>query len=154
MKLIRNRKLLEKFLLFLHVLVGLGAMAGGLAAITDPRSPLGITVEALKYSPFRNFLIPGILLFTVIGLGNIFSALMFLIKTKYQGYISSIFGWALVIWIVVQCIMLQAIVFLHVLFFVIGLIQAALSLVLLFEQRLFPANMILNVWEKWEKKNF
>ncbi|MGB8454418.1 MAG: hypothetical protein WCD89_19070 [Anaerocolumna sp.] len=138
----------SKFLIILHVLVGLGAMSGGLAAITNPNAPLGMPIETLKYSPFSNFLIPGILLFCVIGLGNLFSAAMFFTKTKYQGYISSVFSWALVIWIVVQCIMLQAIVFLHILFFMIGLIQAVLALALLFEQRLFPTNIILKVLKR------
>jgi len=119
----------------LHVFVGLGAVFGGLAAIINPQDPLGITVEALKYSPFSNFLIPGIILLVVIGLGNIISALMLHLKSIFQGYISSVFSWALVIWIVVQCIMLHAVVFLHVLYFMIGLVQAALAMFILIEQR-------------------
>ncbi len=146
-------KIIKRILLGLHLFVGLGAMAGGLAAITDPETPMGITVEALKNSPFRNFLIPGIVLFTVIGLGNLFSAAMYLAKTKYQGYISSVFSWALVIWIVIQCIMLWAVAFLHVLFFGIGLAQAALSAMLLFEHRLFPTNIILYLYHKLLKKD-
>lgn len=132
----------------LHVFVGIGAMAGGLAAITNPQTPLGISTEVLKNSPFSNFLIPGIILFTIIGLGNVISALMFRFKSRYQGYISSVFSWALVIWIVVQCIMLNAIAFLHVLFFIIGLIQAALSMSILFEKKLFPTNLILKIYKE------
>lgn len=137
-------KIVYRLLFALHLFVGIGAIFGGLAAITNPEEPLGITVDALKYSPFSNFLIPGIILFTVIGLGNVFSALMFRFKSKFQGYISSVFSWALVIWIVVQCIMLDTIAFLHILFFIIGVIKAVLSAIILFEQRLFPANLILN----------
>jgi len=140
-------KKVYRLLFALHVFVGIGAMAGGLAAITNPDAPLGISVEVIKNSPFSNFLIPGIILFTIIGLGNVISALMFRFKSRFQGYISSVFSWALVIWIVVQCIMMNAIVFLHVLFFSIGLIEATLSMTILFEQRLFPANLILNVYE-------
>jgi len=137
-------KLVYRLLFALHILVGVGAVSGGFTAITNPEEPLGITVEALKNSPFTNFLIPGIILFVVIGLGNIISALMFLFKTRFQGYISGVFSGALIIWIVVQCIMLNAIAFLHVLFFLIGLIQAACSMIILYEQRLFPTNLILN----------
>ena len=129
-------KKVYRLLFALHLFVGIGAMAGGLAAITNPQAPLGISVEVLKNSPFSNFLIPGIILFTIIGLGNIISALMFRFKSRFQGYISSVFSWALVIWIVVQCIMMNAIVFLHVLFFIIGLIEAGLSMIILFEKRL------------------
>jgi len=134
----------------LHLFVGIGAMLGGLAAITNPKAPLGISVEVLKNSPFSNFLIPGIILFIIIGIGNVFSALMFRFKSRFQGYISSVFSWALVIWIVVQCIMLNDIAFLHVLFFIIGLIQAGLSMAILFESGLFPANIIMNFYGKWK----
>jgi hypothetical protein len=128
-------------LIALHIFVGIGALAGGLAAIMDPIHPLGVSVELLEHSPFDSFLIPGIILFTVIGLGNIQSAFMFHFRLNYQGYISSFFGWALVVWIVVQCIMLRSVVFLHVLYFLIGLIQASLAMAVLYEQQLFPANI-------------
>jgi len=128
-------KKVYRSLFALHVFVGLGALFGGLAAIINPWNPLGMPVEALKYSPFSNFLIPGIILFVVIGLGNIVSAYVFRFKSSFQGHISGVFGWALVIWIVVQCIMLHAVAFLHVLYFIIGLIQVALSIIILIEQR-------------------
>ena len=38
-------------LFILHAFVGIGALAGGLAAITNPEEPLGVTVDALKNSP-------------------------------------------------------------------------------------------------------
>ena len=141
-----------RLLFALHGFVGLGAVAGGLAAIINPYEPLGMSIEPLKNSPFSNYLIPGIILFTVIGLGNIISALMFRFKSRFQGYISSVFSWALVIWIIVQCIMLNGVVFLHVLFFIIGLIEAVLSMILLFEQRLFPINIILKFYNKIREK--
>lgn len=145
-------KIVYRLLFALHAFVGIGAVAGGLAAITNPETPLGLSVELLKNSPFSNYLIPGIILFTVIGLGNIISALMFRFKSRFQGYISSVFSWALVIWIVVQCIMLNTVAFLHVLFFIIGLIEAALSMIILFEQQLFPANIILNFYKEIRKE--
>jgi hypothetical protein len=141
------------FILFaLHVFVGIGAVAGGLAAITNPQGPLGMSVEPLKSSPFSNYFIPGVILFAIIGLGNIISALLFGFRLKFQGYISSVFSWALVIWIVVQCVMLNAVVFLHILFFIIGLIEAALSMLILFEHRLFPANIILKFYKEIRKE--
>ena len=145
-------KKVYRLLFGLHAFVGIGAMAGGLAAITNPGEPLGAPVELLKNSPFSDFFIPGIILFTIIGLGNVISAFMFRFKSRFQGYISSVFSWALIIWIVVQCIILREVVFLHVLFFVIGLIQAVLSMSILFEQRLFPTNLIQSFYEKITKE--
>ncbi len=135
----------------IHAFVGIGAIAGGLAAILNPDAPLGMSTEVLKNSPFSNYLVPGIILLSVIGLGNIISALTFRLNSKYQGYISSVFSWALVIWITVQCIMLGSVVFLHVLYFIIGLFEALLSLILLFEHRLFPTNIIISLYEKMIK---
>lgn len=145
-------KIIYRVLLFLHVFVGLGAMFGGSAAIVNPNQPLGMPVDTLKYSPFSNFLIPGIILFTVIGLGNLFGAAAILFKMKFQSYISIVFGGALVIWIIVQCIMQRAVVHLHVIFFIIGIIEAVLAIIILFKQRLFPANLILRIYEEIKKK--
>ena len=145
-------RIVYRLLFALHAFVGVGALAGGLAAITNPQEPLGVSVQLLKNSPFSNYLIPGIILFTIIGLGNVISALMFRFKLRFQGYISSVFSWALVIWIVVQCIMLNAVAFPHILFFSIGLIQAVLSMIILFEKRLFPANLILNFYKEIRKE--
>jgi hypothetical protein len=144
-------KIIFRLLFILHSFVGIGAMAGGLAAITNPQEPLGVPVEILRYSPFNDFLIPGIILFAMIGIGNIFSALTIYLKSRYQGYISSVFSWALVIWIVVQCIMLNSVVFLHILYFVIGLIEAVLSIIILFKQRLFPTDIILKYYKEVRK---
>lgn len=147
---IRMRKL-YRFLFSLHTLVGIGAIFGGLAAILNPQGPLGVPVEALKNSPFSNYLIPGIILATIIGLGNIISALTIFLKSRFQGYISSVFSWALVIWIVVQCVMLNGVHFLHILFFIIGLIESALSMIIMFEQHLFPTNILLKFYKEIRK---
>jgi hypothetical protein len=149
---ILEMKLVYRFLFVLHALMGIGAMGGGMMAILNPQGPGGMPTDALKNSPFSDYLIPGIILFSVIGLGNIFCAVTSLLKLKYQGYISSIFGWALVIWIIVQCIMIQIVVYLHVIFFIIGLVQAFLAFLLLFMKQLFPANIMIHIIIKLEKK--
>jgi hypothetical protein len=128
----------KKFVIALHIFIGVGAMAGGTACLTNPFSPLGTPVEMLKNSPFENFLIPGILLFSVIGIGNIVVAIPVFKNWDYWGYSTGILGGALVVWIVVQCIMLRSIVFLHVLFFFFGLLQISLGLTRLFEKHQFP----------------
>ena len=145
-------KRVYRLLFILHVFVGIGAMGGGMMAILNPQGPGGMPKEALNNSPFINYLIPGIILFTVIGLGNIYGAVSILLKSKYQGYISSIFSWALVIWIIVQCIMLGSVVSLHVIFFFIGLVEAFLSVIILFSQHLFPTDTILDFVIKLGKK--
>lgn len=139
-------------LFILHLFVGLGALGGGLMAMIFPEGPAGMPNDALQNSPFTNYFIPGLILFTVIGLGNIFSAVMIKLNPKFQGYISNIFSWALVIWIIVQCIMLNTIAVPHVLYFFIGLAEAALSVYVLFKQRLFPVNLLLDAYDRVKEK--
>ncbi len=119
---------IERVLFVLHLFVGIGAIGGGLAAILNPHEPLGMPVEALKNAPFTSYFVPGIILFTVIGLGNMAGAVALWSRWRLRGYTSSALGWALVIWIVVQCIMLQDVVFLHVLYFLLGVVKAALAM--------------------------
>lgn len=128
-------KTIVKICIILHIFVGIGALAGGFAAIINPYNPMGLdAAQALKFSPFKDFLIPGILLFTVIGLGNLFAALAFLRNWRLKPWISGFFASALVIWIAVQCIMLQTIVALHVIYFCIGAVQGLMALYLLYRK--------------------
>ncbi|HHY12977.1 MAG TPA: hypothetical protein GX529_10160 [Firmicutes bacterium] len=112
----------------IHIFVGVGALFGGMAGILSPSgSAVGITAsEALKNGPFIDFLIPGIFLFVVLGLGNIIAFIT--AKNKYQPYISGCFGIILCLWIVIQCYMLYTINVLHIIFFIIGIIQIFLSI--------------------------
>jgi len=81
-------------------------------------------------------------LFIVIGLGHSLSAITAWRRSEYQGYISSVFSWALMIWIVVQCLMLKTLVFAHVFYFLIGLFGAVLAFYILYTKRQFPANRL------------
>lgn len=120
---------MRKILGAIHLLTGIGALFGGSAAILDPTgSSVGLLAQdALKNGPFETFLIPGLFLFFVIGGGNLFS--LFLLIKKHHIY--KLFGVAsglvLCMWIAIQCIVLQTINGLHVLFFALGLIMMILS---------------------------
>lgn len=138
-------KAIRSILFVLHIFVGFSAVAGGWNAITDPQSPMGMTTDALKNSPFTDFLIPGIILFGLLGIGNFIFAGLFWPWKRSRGYLSNIMGWALMIWIIVQCIMLQAVYFLHVLYFAFGAVQAAFATMILFKEKLFPTNMVLRM---------
>ncbi|MFS8082314.1 MAG: hypothetical protein ACMG51_02590 [Ginsengibacter sp.] len=60
-----TRNLLIAFLAFL----GLGAIGGGGVFIISPSGKLmGMPLSMLNNSPFNNFLIPGIILFSFLGL--------------------------------------------------------------------------------------
>lgn len=66
----------------LLVLTGLNALAAGAAFMVEPSgSGMGMTTDYLKYSPFRDFFFPGLLLFRFIGLFSVVVA--FLTVKKY-----------------------------------------------------------------------
>ena len=135
----------------LHGFVGIGALAGGGAAILNPKSPLGIPPESLEGSPFTTYLIPGIILFAVMGLGDILALVLSLRYPNTQAYSGCILGGALMIWIFVQCIMLRSIVFLHVFFFAIGGVLVLLSLIIMYQNRQFPVNRIMEFFQKTQR---
>ena len=136
------QKTLRRVAIGLHWFVGVGAMAGGFAAITNPSAPMGMSADALKNSPFHDFLIPGIILFALLGLGNVACAALFHRKTGLRWYASGVLGGILVVWIVVQCVMLRAVAGLHVIFFALGGIQAAIAAVVLFMENRFPFTIV------------
>ncbi|QIK70497.1 hypothetical protein G7062_09360 [Erysipelothrix sp. HDW6C] len=114
--------------LILHVLVGVGAIAGGMAVVIDPTgSNMGVPLELLKYSPFQDFLIPGLFLVAVLGIGNLAVAWIGYKYPMLIPYGDIAMGGILVVWIVVQCIMLRSIAILHLIFFAIGCIQIVLG---------------------------
>jgi hypothetical protein len=114
----------------IHIIVGIGALFGGMAAILSPSgSAVGISAsEALKNGPFTDFLIPGLFLFVIIGLGNIGVLITAKYKNRYQAYISGCLGVILCLWIIIQCYMLFMINALHIIFFIIGALQIFLSI--------------------------
>jgi len=133
-----------KWLVIFHAFVGVGAIAGGLGAILDPSgTSMGISSDILKKSPFDDFLIPGIILFSFVGVCNVLTAITSYKKIKFQAYISGIMSVGLVIWIVVQCYMLWAINILHIIYFILGFVGIYLATILAFKQKIYPLNKFL-----------
>lgn len=133
-----NIKFLKTTSIVLHMFIGLGALAGGLAAVTNPTSPLGIPTDMLKNGPFDDFLIPGLFLMLVLGLGNIFAGISTIIKHKWWPYFSGAMGDTLILWIVIQCLILYTIAALHVIFFGLGVLQSMIALATIYQNKQFP----------------
>ncbi len=115
----------------IHWFVGIGAIAGGIAALVNPLNPMGVGAEALEHAPINTFLIPGLFLLIVLGAGNCLGALTGIRYPLWRGCLAAAFGAILVLWIAIQCIMLRSVVLLHVVYLLIGLVQSILGLYLL-----------------------
>ena len=107
----------------LLLIVAVNALVAGYLFIIDPSgSTLQIPVSWLRYSPFNNFLIPGIILFTVNGVFNLIVATATILNLKKYPSLIVWQGILLIGWIVIQIILLHNLNFLHVIFGIVGII--------------------------------
>ena len=140
----KNLDILKKPSIGLHFLIGIGGLAGGYGAVSNPNAPMGASTELLKNGPFENFLIPGLFLMIVIGLGNLIVGTMVIKKHALWPYFSGAMGAILISWIVIQCFVLSAIAALHVIFFIFGAILGLIALAFLYRNKQFPFSHFLS----------
>jgi ABC-type antimicrobial peptide transport system permease subunit len=77
----------------LMLLVSLGAIVGGFMLIVEPAgTPLKLSVDMLKETPFTDYLIPGIILMAVIGILGLLSAYIAFKKQGYAGFGAIVMG--------------------------------------------------------------
>ena len=127
---INNGKWLAIWLGILQIFIGIGAVPAGIAMITDPSgSNLGMPVEMLINSPFSDFLIPGILLLVVNGIGSLLGGMASFRRYRFTGEIAVGLGTFLIIWIVAQ-IWWMGVHWLHILYIIIGIVELVLGLML------------------------
>ena len=102
-------------------IVSPNVLAAGFSFLTDPSGGgLGITTAYLKSSaPFKDYFIPGFVLFTVIGVLSFCIAVMAVFKLHHYPLLLFVQGCILVGWIVIQLLMVTIF---HPLHLIIGLI--------------------------------
>jgi hypothetical protein len=87
---------------------GMSALYGGLNLVVYPNgNSLGLPLDWLEHSPFENYFIPGLILFTLIGLSSLFICVAILLDSKKYALLILIQGTILAAWIVVQIIMIR-----------------------------------------------
>ncbi|MBV7337501.1 hypothetical protein KFU94_56585 [Chloroflexi bacterium TSY] len=122
------KKILFYGLGVLQVLIGVGAVSGGLGLALDPSgASLGVPLELLEETPFATFLIPGIVLFTINGLSSLAGAAASFSKYRYAGEAAMALGAFLVVWILVQVYWMSGFHWLHWLYLILGIVEAGLG---------------------------
>jgi len=112
----------------LQVLIGLGAVGGGLGLILEPSgSNLGMPLDMLKNTPFSTFLVPGVVLLIVNGFGSLVGAAASFTRYRQAGEIAMALGFFLVAWILFQVYWFASVHWLHVLYFGLGLLEIVLG---------------------------
>lgn len=92
----------------METFLGLGAMAGGAPLILAPDGHLlGMATTMLSGTPFHSYLVPGILLFTVIGLGPMLVAAITVRRHPIAPLAAIGVGLSLIVWICVEMVILN-----------------------------------------------
>jgi hypothetical protein len=122
-------------LIILQFLLGFGAfVSGGLLVVAPDGALMQMPLSMLQYSPFSNFLVPGIILALLLGLYPLAVAYSLWqrpawrwpdginpFKHLHWGWAASLSsGGILLVWITVQVLMLRTVAFLHILYFIWG----------------------------------
>jgi hypothetical protein len=91
------------FLIICVVIQALSGLVGGTWLLADPSGgKIGLPSSWLENSPFPDYTIPGVILFTVLGLFPLFVAGGLIRDNKKALIAARLLGFALVIWIAVE----------------------------------------------------
>jgi hypothetical protein len=105
--------------------LGLGALAGGISLVLEPSgSIMHFDPLILAGSPFSDFLVPGLILGGLFGVGSLVVAAMGLRHHPLAPFLAFAIGCAQMIWIVVQLAIIETLSFLHPTMFLTGLLIA------------------------------
>ena len=128
---LNHMKALRIIAILLLLFNSTGALFGGWSFINDPTgADLKIPLTYLEHSPFNNFLVPGIVLFTINGLFGLLTLLWTVFERKKYAWLIIIQGILLIGWIIVQMIMLREIYYLQFIFGGIGLVLLLIGITL------------------------
>ena len=87
----------------LEILLSIGALAGGLVLMIAPRGEImPLPLSALAGSPFDTYLIPGLILFGVVGLGPFVAARLAWLRHPLAPAAAFVVGAGLLIWVAVE----------------------------------------------------
>ncbi len=135
-------KFFKFLLIFLLVFLSIGAIFGGVVFIIKPDGSIfDIPVEILQNSPFKDYLIPGVILLVTFGLLPIYviyalikkpeNIIMQRLNLLYDHHFSWTFaiytGFALIIWINVQTLIFNAVEALHTIYSSLGILIVCIA---------------------------
>ncbi|MDX2002727.1 MAG: hypothetical protein SFW35_09865 [Chitinophagales bacterium] len=125
------RKLAITLLLFFN---GSSAIYGGFTLMKHPDgSAMQFPPQLLERIPFHDYFIPGLILFSILGIGSIVAVVLLFARSKWYTYAAMAVGCANIIWIITQIAMIRELSFLQGVYFAIGAVLLVLGAM---EQRL------------------
>ena len=125
----RRLSTLGRLAMVLEIFLGIGALFGGIQFILAPDGHLlGVPLRMLAGTPFHSFLVPGLLLFTFVGLGPMMAA-AFTARRRAIGPLAALaVGLTLMGWITVEMVIFAGLTSLFWAFYlVLGTVIAAVG---------------------------
>ncbi|MDF2557030.1 MAG: hypothetical protein K0R71_858 [Bacillales bacterium] len=124
-------KVIRLIMIFVYGFLALGAFISGGMLISDPSGgSMGLSKDLLNHTPFQNYFIPGILLFSAIGLLQLISAFKLKSGGPHLKEIAFIAAVSMLIWIVVQLILIGYVFFLQAIILSLSIIELFFSIYL------------------------
>lgn len=116
-------KAIRVFALVLLLFNGIPALLGGYGLLADPSGAgVGMSLNYLEHAPFSDFLIPGLVLFSAIGVFSLVAAYALLRRWRDYPALVLLEGMVLVGWIGIQMLMLREVNGLHATYGTVGLL--------------------------------
>ena len=123
-------KVFRVIILFWTFFVGIGAFVGGIAMLIQPDGSILRMESMLPYFQvlpyadvlFQNYIFPGIALIIVNGISNISAAILILLKKRIGYTLATIFGFTLMLWIIIQFVIFPMNA-LDIIYFTCGVLQ-------------------------------
>jgi hypothetical protein len=112
----------------LQLLVGASAAVSGVLMMIAPDGRIfKAPPDMLTGSPFRDFFVPGLILFLVHGVGTLTAGVLTLRRHPLAGFAGMVFGLGMMIWIFVQVSMIGGGSWLQYGYFGLGVIELSLA---------------------------
>lgn len=102
-------------------------VSGGLMSLDPSGTTMGLAIEWLDGTPFRSYLVPGLVLFSVLGVGSFVVLYGIVRRRRWAWWGALALGVALVGWIVTQILLLRMYHVLQAIYGGLGLVLLALA---------------------------
>jgi len=122
-------KIIRYAFVVLQIFLGITAVLGGIGLVSDPSgTKMNVPLELLKNSPFTNFLIPGLVLLLVIGVGHVLAGIITFLRHRYSGNMAILLGAFLALYMITEVWFIGLVNVSQPLYFVLGAVELIFGL--------------------------
>jgi hypothetical protein len=114
----------------IEVMTGILAIPVGIAFLADPTGQtLGIPQGWIEATPFGSYVIPGLYLLFVNGIGMLLAAALIAARHWTAPWLTGVLGVGMIIWIAVQILVMPETMILTWVFLAVGIVLSVIALI-------------------------